>query len=432
MIIGGGVAGLSAAFSLMQDYQVTLCESNSKLGGRISSRTEKVTGDSIDNGQHLLIGAYTVFLDILKKSNSLDKLYIQNKFRIPYLENGKKFFLDGSKIPGDFGLLLGLLRMPFSIGEKLNAIKLILKIKIGVEKGLNQSAKSLLKKYEQEGRIFKVFWEPLILATINTSAEIASAELMVNVLKDGFFAGGDNKKLIFPKSGLSELLNGVEAILKEKIDLRLKSTVSSIIINDDGIIAKIKGKNQEFKKVIFAIPYHRISTILDSKKHFELSKKLSESSIISIYLWFDRCFFDELFASCIGTNIQWIFNKRKLGFCDGENKYLEYLSITISNSDNLLKKSSEEIVKTCIGELNSLIPESKEAELLHSKVIKEAKATFVASIENQNLRKNIEEIDNKVFFVGDWTYSRYPSTIEAAARSGKEIIKKIKGKNENI
>lgn len=426
MIIGGGVAGVSAAIHLWDKANLTLCEASSKLGGRINSKIDKKTGDSIDNGQHLLIGAYSRFLEMLKLTNSLDKLEIQEKFFIKYYINNGSFAIDGTKLPGDLGLILGLLNLPVPIREKLNALKFIAKIKIGILKINNYSCYELLEKNKQTGKIYKIFWEPIILATLNIEPEIASAELFVNVLKMGFFAGGENKKLIFPKVGLSELLVRTIGFLQERIDLKLKTTVTDIKIDHQNIYAKIKSEFRQFDRMILALPVHRAAMLLNNNSLDALSKNLSSSSIISIYLWFDKQFFPDKFATFIGTKIQWVFNKRKLGFSAGKNLFPEYLSITISSADKLIKHSSDEIVDMCLKELQNIFPRSKKAKLLHSKVIKEKFATFRASVDNQEIRKKIPKLHPKIELIGDWTYSPFPSTIEGAARSGVINLKEIK------
>lgn len=422
MIIGGGVAGISAAMNLWDKADVTLCESANRLGGRISSRIDKTTGDSIDNGQHLLIGAYSEFLKILRISGSLDQVKTQDDFYIKYYSPSKFFALDGTKLPGDLGLLYGLLKLPIKSKEKINAIKFIIRIKLGLIKDFN-NCYEMLKYYNQIGNIYKIFWEPMILATLNTAANEASPELLLNVLKMGFFASGNNKKLIFPKVGLSDLLINTEKYLENKIKLKLNTSVTDIKIEKERIFAKINSEFVEFDKIISALPLRRASSLF---KWEELEKYSNQyKSIVSIYLWYDKKFFPDKFAAFYNTNTQWTFNKRKLGFSEGEKDFPEFLTITISDADLNKKELMQNIVYICDNELKNIFPKAKNAKLLHSKVIKEKFATFPATNEFQNWRKSLSEFHPKIKFIGDWTYLKFPSTIEGAARSGRIKLEDI-------
>ena len=64
IIVGGGVAGISAAVELAKsNIPVQLIEAKNYIGGRCFSFVDRFTGDEIDNGQHIFIGAYHNFLN---------------------------------------------------------------------------------------------------------------------------------------------------------------------------------------------------------------------------------------------------------------------------------------------------------------------------------------------------------------------------------
>ncbi|MDC1067729.1 hydroxysqualene dehydroxylase HpnE [Candidatus Kapabacteria bacterium] len=420
-MVGGGVAGVSAAIKLQGSANVTLCESSSKLGGRINSRFDKLTGDSIDNGQHLLIGAYTSFLEMMSITNSQSNLKYYDQFKIPYYSKNQNFTLDATKIKGDLGLLKALWDLPLPKKHLRKMLRFIIKIKLGFVRYESLTCKEFLKKYNQNDSVINIFWEPLILATLNTPVDTASAELFVNVLKMGFFANSKKRQFILPNVGLSELMINSQKYLDNKINLKLKTTCTAIAYNNEKVSAKINGVEIEYDKIILALPIRKSASLLKNEMLSEISNKLSSRAIISVYLWYDKCFFEQDFAAFLGTNIQWVFNKRKIGFLEGFDKFPEYLSITISAADSLIRKSSKEIAEICDLELKSIFHDAEKAKLMQFKVIKERFATFDATVENQIIRKNLPSVHPKISFVGDWTYSDFPSTIEGAARSGENI-----------
>ncbi|MEQ1488053.1 MAG: FAD-dependent oxidoreductase, partial [Methylotenera sp.] len=132
-IIGGGCAGLSAAATLVErGYQVTLFEASAQLGGR--ARTVLVENNSLmhllDNGQHILLGAYRETLALLRKAGVDENLAFM---RLPLHINMQAaptksvFSLKAAQsLPAPLNMLVGLLTCKgLSFSERLAAIKLM-------------------------------------------------------------------------------------------------------------------------------------------------------------------------------------------------------------------------------------------------------------------------------------------------------------------
>ncbi len=422
IILGGGVAGISAAFyALKSGFDLTLVEANSSLGGRINSRIDSKTNDSIDNGQHLLVGAYSVFLDILKNIKTYDKLKIQNSFFVKYLDSNSTFNLEEKYFKGQVGLLFGLLLLnKFTFNEKISAINFILKIKLNLFAKNKEKLIDVLKKNNQSNELIRILWEPMCLATLNTPINIADTSIFANVLRQSFFAGGFASKLILSKIGLSELISPFEKYLIENgVRLLKNHSVKEFEINDKKITKVKLTKNIELEADYFisCLPYNRLNKLIEN------DIELDSSPIISAYLWFDEVFFEDEFVAVLDKNIQWIFNKRKFGFNEGEKEFPQFLSIVISDASKLIELGNEEILNIILKEIDELFPVKKN--LLHHKIIKEKNATFLADLNNQKKRENIISPFDNLLIAGDWTDLTLPSTIESAARSGKLAIDKI-------
>lgn len=422
IILGGGVSGISAAFyGIKRGFDVTLVEANSSLGGRINSRIDSKTLDSIDNGQHLLVGAYEVFLDILKNIKTYEKIQIQNNFYVKYFDKSSTFNLEEKYLKGQIGLLFGLLVLNnLNLSEKISAIKFILKIKLNLFKNNHQNLLEILKTNNQSDELIRVLWEPMCLATLNTPINIADTSIFTNVLKQSFFAGGFASKMIIPKVGLSDLISPFEEhFIKHGGKLLNNHSVKDLVIEDNKIKKVILTKNQELEAdyIISCLPYDRLNKLV------ALDIELESSPIISAYLWYDEVFFDDELVAVLDKNIQWIFNKRKFGFTAGEKDYPQYLSIVISDAVKLMELGNEEILSIITNEIDELFPLKKN--LLHHKIIKEKKATFLANSANQEKRRNIISPYDNLLIAGDWTDLTLPSTIETAAKSGKLAISRI-------
>ena len=422
IILGGGVAGISAAFyALKSGFDLTLVEANSSLGGRINSRIDSKTNDSIDNGQHLLVGAYSIFLDILKNIKTYDKLKIQDSFFVKYLDSNSTFNLEEKYFKGQVGLLFGLLLLnKFTFNEKISAINFILKIKLNLFAKNKEKLIDVLKKNNQSNELIRILWEPMCLATLNTPINIADTSIFANVLRQSFFAGGFASKLILSKIGLSELIFPFEKYLIENgVRLLKNHSVKEFEINDKKITKVKLTKNIELEADYFisCLPYNRLNKLIEN------DIELDSSPIISAYLWFDEVFFEDEFVAVLDKNIQWIFNKRKFGFNEGEKEFPQFLSIVISDASKLIELGNEEILNIILKEIDELFPVKKN--LLHHKIIKEKNATFLADLNNQKKRENIISPFDNLLIAGDWTDLTLPSTIESAARSGKSAVEKI-------
>lgn len=422
VIIGGGISGISAALHAIENnFDVTIIEASNSFGGRINSSMDKVTGDSIDNGQHIMVGAYNVFFDILKKLNRFDKLYIQDKFEVNYIDGSKKFKIESKFFNNQIGFLLGLLSFKeFTFLKKISIINLVLKIKQDKFKANNEPFIDILKKYKQSEKVIKVFWEPLCVATLNTPIDSASTSIIANVLKQSFFNSGFNSKIVIPKVGLGELICGFEEYFIQKGGKILKNhSLKEVRYNGKMIEKLILTKNEEIEGdyYISALSHNRYNSFFNQKID------LKNSAIISAYLWYDVDFIEEDFVCVLNKNIQWIFNKRKLDFEEGKNDFAGFYSLTISDANKLLEKSNSEILEILTEEINQLYPVKKE--LLHSKIIKEKNATFLADTKSIETKSNFKNPISNLFIAGDWGDLELPSTIETAARSGRNAVDKI-------
>lgn len=423
-IIGSGIAGISAAVNMAaKGYGIDLYEAAPVIGGRISSFKDSKTGDVIDNGQHLLTGAYHNFLHILKELGTVSSLKWQNGLDINYIDKDKNNFnLNTGSLPGDLGHIYGILKFyPLNVTEKYNLIKFALKIKTNNLKS-NETCFDFLKRNKQSDNTILYFWEPLILATINNSIKEAPAQLLINILKDAFFKDQKSSSLILPETDLKSLIEPLENYLNHrKSQVFTSAKVSEILVESNEVkgIRLKKGKVIEYDKVICAVPPYALRKILPEDLLNERYAYLNEfefSPILSVYLWYSRRVLNEEIYTMIGTDTQWIFNKSMIS--GRGNDIPALLSITISNADKFLKMPPNAISNLINNELTENIPSVKKAKLVHSRVIMEKMATFRADLRTEKMRPANSTSINGLYIAGDWTDTGYPATIEGAAISG--------------
>src|SRR5881628_3994030 len=127
IVVGGGFAGLAAATLLAENGARTLLfEARPHLGGRARSWIDSDTGSVVDNGQHLFMGCYRETLLFLTRIGSLDRLRLQPRLRVPFLEPGggvSAFSLPPLPI-FSWSVAAGLLRYPgLAFRERLGLLR---------------------------------------------------------------------------------------------------------------------------------------------------------------------------------------------------------------------------------------------------------------------------------------------------------------------
>ena len=433
MIIGGGFAGLAAGVRLSDSgYEVLLLERRNHLGGRAYSFIDAKTGDVVDNGQHLFMGCYHHTIAFLEKIGRLDRLKFQDRPRVDFLDAKGYTSFDCPPLPAPLNVLAGLLRMKgISIGDKLRTFNMGRAIKGNGR--LSPGALTVdqwLDELGQSERIKKRFWQPMVVATLNQSPDIASARMLKVVLQEAF--GGDSKsaRIGISRVGLSDLYtDGASDFIKARGgDVQTGSQVRRLII-ERGVVVAVElkdGQRVEGDYFISAVPPEALFAILPDElrnKEFAQLEALGSSPIVSINLWFDRPIIDREFVGLLGTRSQWIFNKDLIL---SPGKQQNQVAVIISAARDFVDWTRNDLVEMAISELHELLPASRPAELLHSVIVKEREATLSHTVESDSLRPGPRTSISNLILAGDWTDTGLPATIESAVMSGDvtaEIIK---------
>lgn len=425
-VVGGGISGISAAFNAtLKGHQIFLFEASNSLGGKAKSIYDSVSGEFIDNGQHALMGAYSSFLEICRALGTTKYIYEPQKLSIAFASPYSSIQTLEQKIfPGKYGTLIGLLFFKkLDYASKNAIIKLFAKLMFSSPEA-NIGCYEYLKSEKQTDNAIKVFWEPLVLAVLNSQIKDAPASLLINVIKRAFLGSSFESKLLLPNTHISKLFEPLPQFLDENGGcLKLSESVNSISKDSNFFQISTNKANYEFDKVIISLPFRRLqnlllikSTLLDSIVN--ISSKIDYSPIISIYLWYDKYVELPEMAALIDTKTQWLFNRNKF-LQEMTSKYPLSLTCTISAATEIEKLTNSEIALLADMELKECFSTLGNTNLQYSKVIRERNATPLFNTENCSLRLgNKTDIDG-LLISGDWTDTGLPATIESAALSGK-------------
>ncbi|MDX9790850.1 MAG: hydroxysqualene dehydroxylase HpnE [Candidatus Kapaibacterium sp.] len=435
LIIGAGVAGISAAFHLSRaGFRVRIIEITDSIGGRLTALFDSKSSDMIDNGQHALMTAYDTFLEIVEAADANKYFNFQSKLHVDYYDSsGRKSVLDAGCMFGKAGLLLGLLKLGgLSFSSKIKIIKLFLYIQLSKsDSNDNISCREFLNLHRQSDESIKRFWEPLIVAVLNCNLENASALLLINVLKKAFIDDINNSKLVLPSADFKLITEKIQNHLQScGVEIITRTKINSIITEKANVSRIIDSKGAQYQAdyYISTLPPYSLQKIVDSDDgQFDYLSQFAYSPIISAYIWTDIEIFREDFISMIDSHTQWIFNRNKLIKHNLSEKFKYSYSITISYADSLLNMKNSELINLISGEIERVFPHFSEKNILHYRVITEKFATFTADVRTEFIRPDCKTNLNNFFLAGDWTNTGLPATIEGAAISGKRAAEAVIG-----
>ena len=432
VIIGGGVAGISAAVHAIENgWQPLVLEATPHPGGRARSFFAKDISHTIDNGQHVLSAAYHETIWLLKKLGSIDGVHFQPALEIYFqLNNQRKFAFRSSRLPAPFHFLLPLVRHAPLTGADWRFLRRFgwQWLKTSAEDLRGATVREWLDSIGNAPFLEKLLWEPITLATLNTPVHKASAFLLHQTLKLAFLGNAKTCGLGIPKTGLSELFAKPFAEYLAKNGGALRSgTIVRKIVAENGRISALethRGEQIEAKTVISAIPPHALSRILESspeaRNKLSLSlDKFEYSPIITVYLWLRKPIPTQFPAALVDSPVQWIFELPATGDAD-----LHGYSLVISAAFDLANADDSAILEQVNSEFRHYFLKDLQSDfgLAAHKIIREKRATFLQTPESLRHRPMTETGIANFFLSGDWIDTELPATIESAVVSGKMAI----------
>ena len=429
-IIGGGMAGLAAACSLAErGIKTTIFEAAPQLGGR--ARRVDYKGLKLDNGQHILLGAYRETLRLLNLAGVSEQqallrlplmLNMQNAMNQSYVSIKAWPFL-----PAPLHILFGFLfAKGLSLSSRFSAIQLMVWLKLQHFKLPHDEALStFLTRKNQTDTLTKNLWEPLCLAALNTPIAQASAQVFCNVLRDSFAQKKQDSDLLLPRIDLSELLAEPLAayLAGHGCEIKLSHTVQKIQVQKiqaqkiQGTTLTVKDETLTFSHVIIACAPHQLEKLGIAARHF------SYQPITTLYLQYAaNATLPQAMIGLVGSPsdslAQWAFDRGQL--CSQQG-----LIAVIISAHAPFEITQAVLAEKITAELAAAFPQLGTP--IWHKVITEKRATFSCE---PSLVRPAAMLAQNLYLAGDYVTSGniandYPATIEGAVRSGLNAAKLI-------
>ncbi len=457
-MIGGGLAGLSAAVALADSgLRVRLHEQRPFLGGRATSYALP-DGSFVDNCQHVTLGCCTNLDDFYRRVGAQHLIhYYDSLFFVD--KRGRNYSIHSSALPPPFHMAPSFARFSaLTFADKRSIATAMLAIaRSGGRPSYAERSTMLtwLHRMNQTPAAIDRFWRVVLVSALDEELARTDARYGIEVFWKAFLANREGYRVGIPSVPLSELYQGCrEAIEARGGEVHTRSTIRELRI-ENGRVASIGATNggsssggtdenlgNPGEAYILNVPRQTLLDLVGpeiavSDPAFRGLPHIQDSPITGVHLWFDRPVMNKPFLTLLDHTVQWIFNKKALSSpalqrSPQPNKIrrpstqqsavgptgAQHLQLVISASYDLVARSRPEIVEMCLRELGEILPEIRRANLVKSTVIKEIAATFSPAPGVDEWRPSARCSIKNMYLAGDYVQTGWPATMEGAVRSG--------------
>ncbi|MEO5765723.1 MAG: hydroxysqualene dehydroxylase HpnE [Casimicrobiaceae bacterium] len=431
-IVGAGWAGCAAAVTLADaGVAVALFEAASVPGGR--ARRVDVDGLPLDNGQHLMLGAYRETLAMLRHVHApaASLPLIRRPLSIVPFGGGRDagLTLIARRAPGRLGLALGLLTAQgLSWRERLANVAWMRALeRDGYARGGQETVEQMLSPLPP--RVARSLWTPLCLAALNTPIRAASAQVFARVLRAAFGGDGAASDFVIAATDLAALFPEAAAahVHARGGSVRTGATAKIVAAGRDGVTLAVGGAPVAARAAIVAVGPHQVAhafapEALAARPALAAAigalDALDFEPIVTVWLGYaQRGTLPAPIARLDDAPGQWVLDRPDVlaRSTPGDRPPLaQLLAVVISASGPHMAMTHEALVRAVEAQLQRLRPAWPASTW--SKVIAEKRATYACT--PGRARPAEPRLSPGLYLCGDYVDAEYPATLEAAVRSG--------------
>jgi zeta-carotene desaturase len=436
IVVGGGVAGMSAACSLAEGgLCVKLVERRGYLGGRASSYRHPGVDEVIDNCQHVLFGCCTNLIGFYRRIGVEKRIHWTNSMTMIEPGSQRRSVLGASRwLPAPLHGLPSLLgAKALSREDKKSLARAFRALMRPVPADSTETLGQWLKRNGQtEGAIHR-FWRLVIASALNSDVDEIALTYAAKVIRELFLNSADAGAMGMSSVPLSELYSGAEQFLHEHGgEVIFNASVEGAAWDEETSqwTLTTRAGEQVADYLVLALPFEAMGKMVPLMPPADGAESLSaqiarqqHGPICSVHLWFDREITDLDHAVLLDRQIHWMYNKSRL---QPWRKWRgSYLELVVSASQEFAALSREEAIELSVRELAEFFPAVAEAKLEKAALVKEVRATFVVPPGIDALRPGAISPWPNCVLAGDWIATGWPSTMESAARSGHQAAEAV-------
>jgi hydroxysqualene dehydroxylase len=397
-VVGGGLAGLSAALQLVDaGVDVTLYEARPTLGGAVQTLPER-EGDPPpppDNGQHIGLGCFHAYLGFLARIGEAGS-YARRRLELPVIdEHGAAVGIRPSP-----KALLQYPHLPMRDRVRIPVVTARCRL---LRPHPGETFGDVLRRLGTSDLAVERFWDVFVRPALNLPCDEADAAAGLFVVRTAFLGPRSNGDLILPARPLGAMHGDAAGAALERAGavIRLGARVESL-------------DELDADAVVVAVPPAESGRLLG-----EPDPGLEDSPIVSVHLLFDRPILNVPLAALLSSDAHWVFDRGALTGhepVDGG----QYLTVVSSGVPGLLQVRGRELVDRLARELTDRLG---SAELVWSRVSREPYATI--ALRPGTVRPGVATARPNVARAGAWTDTGWPATMESAVRSGRFAAQRL-------
>jgi uncharacterized protein with NAD-binding domain and iron-sulfur cluster len=465
-VIGGGLAGITAAIALAEaGAAVTLLEARPRLGGATCSFTRG--GLTVDTGQHVFLGCCTAYRGLLGKLGMTAHAPLQDRFDVTVLAPGpsgqvRRGQLRRTALPGPLHMLPALARYPFlSFAERSVVSRPALamrRVDPADPAADEQRFGDWLAARGQSDRARRALWDLFTVSALNIAGDDASLALAATVVKTGLLGKNNAADIGVPALPLGELHGDAAATVLAKLGARvligakvsaIEPTQAAPAVPVDPAPPSVDPSRPRFRlrlarptdpsdraesadatlpaeitadAVVLAVPHDMAARLMPPGALPDVTVAgwtgLGASPIVNVHVIYDRPVTDLPFAAAVDSPVQWVFDRTRISGLDRSSPAQQYLAISLSAADEYVDVPAAELREQFLPALAELFPAARDAQVIEFFVTRERRATFRQAPGSGRLRPRAGTELPGLVLAGAWTDTGWPDTMEGAVRSG--------------
>jgi squalene-associated FAD-dependent desaturase len=428
VMVGGGLAGLSAALTAADDgAQVTLLESRPRLGGATHSFSRAFEGGElvVDNGQHVFLRCCTAYQAFLERLGVRPDAFLQPQLEVPIIDpqTGREAILRRDGLPPPAHLARTLLGYRvLTPAERLRAIRGALALRHVHRDAASADTQSFgdwLRAHGQTPQTIARLFDVFTVATLNAHCDEASLRLGAMVFQDGLLRDRAACDIGYSLVPLGRLHGEAGRIALERAgaQVRMHTRVRDVRRSAGRWLVETRSNTFEADAVVLATPHDVTAALLTSAGAADAGRQaanLGFSPILNVHVVYDRTVLTRPFVAAVDSPAQFVFDRTAPSGLRGG----QYLAVSVSAAHDWIDEPVARLRDVFLPELAKILPASRDATVRDFFVTRERTATFrpVPGSSRYRLPPRIGEPG--LIVAGAWTDTGWPATMEGAVRSG--------------
>ncbi|GLZ13420.1 phytoene dehydrogenase [Actinomadura sp. NBRC 104425] len=436
-VVGGGLAGISAALALQEaGLRTTIYEARPRLGGATCSFRRD--GLTVDNGQHVFLRCCTAYQGLLRRLGVHNRVRVQDRFDVTVLTpDGAAGRLRRGRLPGPLHMLPALAGYGLlTPSDRLRAVRAALalnRLDPGDPRLDRLGMGAWLAAHGQRRRPREALWELFVTAALNIGLDDAALDSAAMVCRTALLGRADAADIGVAAVPLGEL-HGASALRRLQRAggrVRLRAKAEAVLAGPKLVV---DGVPVAADAVVVAVPHSAAAGIVPDEAcpDRERWSGLGASPIVNVHVVYDTRVTDLPFAAAVGSPVQWVFDRTAVGGLDRG----QYLAVSVSAADRWIDVPAAELRAVFVPALERLFPAARRARVADFFVTRERCATFRQAPGSGALRPAAETRLPGVFLAGAWTDTGWPDTMEGAVRSGLTAARLVRrhllGRREGV